>query len=393
MELSLKNFTFPKKSINIDLGIGHASFYNFAITEESNTISNKLKKYSTLIGCDWSRKAKVEVTSPANIKISANIKIIEITEPSDGLVLQSTNEGSITILLKNNSISKQFFVPENDTKLEENIQRTFSYFKTEVYLDVGTKFQKLIYSNLEVLLSEVESSVEQFFVDQLNEQLSKNGIAVGESCSKFIDTQKKSKKINLPFLNNDFNNLYVIQNVSLDTWKGISLSAGPIVIKGISHFNSTELSVSGTELSSPEYDGQYLSTPRYDDPERKDITVRIKTNGLKGKLDWSYNSKQRSFPFSIDFILFEIKKSKVYSYTRVYNRYGNDKYSRSDENKMNVDLYMGNIQIKSSKSSVCENEKEFVNFVLSEYLKTIVKDSLKNSLDKKLQNNPSVVNC
>lgn len=252
-----------------------------------------------------------------------------------------------------------------------------------------------MYTNLEPFLNEVESSLEQFFVDKLDAELTKNGISVGQSCSKFINMEKNSKKINSIFLKNDFDNLYVLSNVSLETWKGVSLSAGPIVLQGLSHFNSTELIVSGTEISTTGSSGYYHSTPRPDDPEKKQITVRIKTNRLKGKVDWSYNLKLRSFSFFVDFIMFEVKKSKSYQYSHHYDRYSypQDKYSRSEQDSIDIDVHFGNIQIKSSKSSVCENEKEFVNFVLSEYLKTVVKKSLKNSLAGKLQNNSSVVNC
>lgn len=204
--------------------------------------------------------------------------------------------------------------------------------------------------------------------------------------------ENNSKKINLPFFKNDLNNLYVLSNVSQETWKGARLSAGPVVIQGLSHFNNTELIVSGTELSTSGTNGYYQSTPRPDDPERKQITVRIKTNGLKGKLDWSYNLKPRSFSFNVDFITFEVKKNKNYQYSRRgYNYYDND-YIRSEQNNIDTNVYVGDIQIKSSKLSVCENEKEFVNFVLSEYLKTVLKDSLKNSLAKKFQNDNFVMN-
>ncbi|XP_065211147.1 uncharacterized protein LOC135839169 isoform X2 [Planococcus citri] len=385
MELSLKNFTFPKKSVNCDLGLGiNASLYNVAVGE----YFGKFKSYSTLIGCDSSKKAKVEVTLPSHIRIVANVEIIEKTYPSNGL---------ITILLRNGSISKQFFFQVKNSNHEDNIMRKISYSNSKVYLDnIDTKYQKLIYSNLEEILSEIESSVEQHLVDQLSAQLSENNIDVGQSCSKFVNIENYSKKINWSSSNSDFNHLYAIPNVSLVSWEGVNLRIGPMVVKGISQFSSIELSILGTELASAGDSGLFYSTPRYDDPEQKEMTVRIKTSGLKGKLDWSYNSKQRSFPFFIDSVLFEIEKNKTSKFTPVHWPYSprksyNKWYSRSEEDTVNVDVLLGNIKIESP--SFREDKKEFVNFALLEHLKMFVKDSLKNSLANKLKNNSSIVSC
>ncbi|XP_065213788.1 uncharacterized protein LOC135840956 [Planococcus citri] len=385
MKLSLDNFTFAKESIDVDLGIGKASFYNIIATEGYW----KIGLYSTLIRCDSSRKAKVTVTLPKYIEITANIKIIGMKDLSYKLSSQSTKEGSISILLKNESISKEFFLQANNSNHEDDITRKISYWNTDVTLDIDAKYQKLIYKNLYEFLSEVESSLEQFLIDQLNAELSKNEISIDRSCSKFLNMGKNSKNINSPFLNkdiSDFNNVYVIQNIPIESWKGISQSSGSIIIKGISHFNSIEVDISATDLSSPSDDGFFYSFPDYQ--EKKEMTLRFVTNGLRGKLNWSYNSKQTSFSFFIDFIQFEIKKKKIYKYKNIFasdDRYNIIMCVRNEENMMNVDVYLGDVRFKSSGD--CEKQNEFMNFILSEYLKSIVKDSLKNSLEKKLQNN------
>lgn len=275
------SFQFPKDSINIDFAMGNATFYNFNIEEESDT----LRKHSTSMGCDSSRKAKVEVTIPKNIKVTANVNVTNTVDSSNGLFLKPISEGSITIIFKLNSISEQFSIQDADRMGNEKDETTkkFSYFGTEMHLDIDTKYQKNIHNNLELIFNEVESWLAKFYVDKLGSTLAEKGISMGRSCTKFYNVERNSKILGFPV---DFNNLYVLSSVTLDTWKGVRLSMGPIVFGGLSHFNSTEFTISEIEEPSIDYrDGYYYNPPTPDDQGSEEKRIRIKTNGLKGKLD------------------------------------------------------------------------------------------------------------
>ncbi|XP_065211146.1 uncharacterized protein LOC135839169 isoform X1 [Planococcus citri] len=420
IDISIEDFSFPQNSVTIDLDIANATFYHIAarefreLTESSeHTRSEKRKSYSTLIGCDSSRNAKIELKLPNDIEISAYLRVVGKTNNATNEInaISATlglSEGDISFKLKNNALSKQFSMQTNSTNIEDNIISKILYTKSEVSLNIDTKFQMLIYNKLQTFFDKVELPIREFLVQKLNNYLNSNGISVSDSCSKFVNPDKNSKKINLPFLNTNLNHLYVIPDAKLDTWRKVPLSAGPIVIDGLADFNSTEFIATESEISSPDSNGKYYSTPSpYDDPEMKEITIRIKTNDLKGKLDWSYNFKKRSFPFSVEFIQFEIKKTISFSYVSVennhnmntYNRFyderstSSSRYIKSNQERVDVNVYLGNLLIKSTNSKICENESEFVNFVLSEYLKTVIANSLQILLNKKLQNESPFANC
>ncbi|KAL6959062.1 hypothetical protein U1Q18_048143, partial [Sarracenia purpurea var. burkii] len=73
-------------------------------------------------------------------------------------------------------------------------------------------------------------------------------------------------------------------------------SKGPFIINGLSSFNSTKFNVSENEGTNP------------DDAKIKEITVEIKTNHLKGKVDYLHHSEPLTVSFVLEFIKFEVKK-------------------------------------------------------------------------------------
>ncbi|XP_065211553.1 uncharacterized protein LOC135839458 [Planococcus citri] len=400
IDLSLDEFTFKKKQVTVDLEKDkvNASFSNFTFVEESDSDVGSIP-YSILVRCDSSENSKVEVTLPKNIKIFANVQV----NSSNGNA-GSITKGSIFILLKNVSVVKEFTIQTNNYKQEYDIKRAISYLKTEVLLAIDIKYQKPIYDKFHSFLNETESPLQEYFVDKLTSKLAENGVSVSESCSKFVNVKKKSEKFTSPSSTDDLSNIYVISKETKETWKGVNLTLGPIIIQGLSEFNSIEMIISGTELSTSLKSADHdLSTQSVKNnvSETKEATVRIRTNGLRGRLNWKFDLKPiRSFSFFIDSILFEIRKSKSFrdkreAATTVPKYFYPYNESATDANKLDINLVLGNININSSSSNsnIGEIEREFVNFVLTEYLKTILNDTLIKSFNDKLQNNPSVVNC
>ncbi|XP_065211554.1 uncharacterized protein LOC135839459 [Planococcus citri] len=345
------DYSFPKKLVKYDMDKGYIVFRDVSVSQWYDYSENANTVFSYSMTCDPPSTAKIRVALPTNLKFVSNFSI---THP----LVETTKQGVITIVIRNGTILKQIKAMNYTAS---NVEDAFFLSYTNSNVDVQFEGpQTLVYNKVESFLDEITSSLRDLFAQQLNEQMEERGLDLVSDCSKVRSTEPQVKKVNLPYFNNFLNNLYVIPEMKVDTWQGITISAGPIVIDGFS-FNSTEFTVSQTYV------------PNCCRP--KQLISRLKTGSLKGKFDWNYNlgvsndnenNSTSVFFFAIDNILFE----NVFS---TYNRhYGG--FTQS------MEVYLGKTKLRPSKSISDITEVKFAEFVLSEYLKSAISDSLKSSL-------------
>lgn len=186
-----------------------------------------------------------------------------------------------------------------------------------------------------------------------------NGLFLTSDCSSIRYESLFAYRMHLSQFNNFLYNLYLIPDTKIETWNGITLSTGPIVMEGFS-LNTAELRVS---KERDPYDVYNLYVEK--------LTARIRTGLLKGKFEWNYdldgdikNNSSLVFFFSIDSILFE-------------NSYTNSN-QRGSQEKMNV--YLGKIKIKPSSINYENNEIKFARIFLIEYLKSAITKYFEKSL-------------
>lgn len=242
-------------------------------------------------------------------------------------------------------------------------------------------YQLPIYRQLDDFLNELQS-LQEFYADQLQHQMENSGISLSTSCSNVLGIERHSS------MSKNLSNLYIIPVVKFETWKGLALSAGPILIDGLLNFDSTKFIVTkpGTSLLNAN-----------DVPENK-IIKQIKTKNLKGKFEWQYHGKTNVLPFSIEYIDFEsiFTKRAVFgdersATTRTSEMFGPT--SSYDSINTNINVQVGKVEIEPSQGQYCENENHFANFILSGYIQSMLGDLLKESIQNKFINELRLNNC
>ncbi|KAL6959061.1 hypothetical protein U1Q18_048142 [Sarracenia purpurea var. burkii] len=163
----------------------------------------------------------------------------------------------------------------------------------EVSLDIAKQFQILIHNKLQIIFDEVES----FLTEKFNVEFANTFISVANDSTKFINTDKIVIQDYVSGFQNMIDDLYRIPNRDLNMLRecyphegpvytdhhACYKSKGPFIINGLSSFNSTKFIVSENGGASP------------DDAEIKEITVEIKTNHLKSKVDYLHHSEPNHF--------------------------------------------------------------------------------------------------
>ncbi|XP_065215365.1 uncharacterized protein LOC135842020 isoform X2 [Planococcus citri] len=369
IKLSVKDFR-PPSLHRLRLDNADAIFTNLRVWESDNE-DQEWKNYSTTIGCDSSNTIKVQVSIPPKITIAADIHIINSLD-------EVIKKGTISLTTKGVNIMKQYIVKDEANGIMEEMQSSnnstpaLAFEKSEVALSIDTLYQIPIYQRLNAFLDELKP-LQEYYANQLKVLMKKNDISLGKSCSKIFHMEEARTPLD-SWNGTSLKELYIIPDVKFNTWKGKSLSAGPILIDGLLNFKRSEFVVIKPE-------------PRHNIlfhlPPQNEVIKRIRTENLRGKFEWEYRLKKNVLPFTIDYVDFE----------SIFRKIGGHPSILPHNIEKSINVAVGTVEVHGSQSRACENENHFANFILSGYLQSLIEDSLKNSIQNKLIRDLSLKKC
>lgn len=209
-------------------------------------------------------------------------------------------------------------------------------------------------------------------------------------CSKYKNADKNSKTVDLQCRNDDLRNLYLspkFDKFFVERFTGI----GPILTAGLCSFNNTQIIVSRNEAP-------------YVDPKIREIAVKIRTNELKGRVDFSYKSEPLSFIYMLEFIEVEVKIRNALQYESNSQNHADDKFGEQhyypNNVKIQVNVHAGDIRSKLQSVSVVRKVIPRHQAALASLCRSFTSEirlhilvSLNEILNKKFQNKSLFWNC
>ncbi|XP_065213081.1 uncharacterized protein LOC135840455 isoform X2 [Planococcus citri] len=352
------DYLFEKKIIEIDLGeVGKILFDNFMINS-SYADDHDSPKFSTLIQCNATGNTTIHVILP-DISVSFNATITP-TEPE---ILSS--RGAVWGILRNGTLIGQMGMDENNTASNQVTFAKISNEISEFGLHIDPEYHELIYTKLPEVIAEIKHSLEKFFAAQLNLQVQLI-MNVTTRCSKVQDTEDQT-----------ISEIYVIPDINNDSWNTVDLAVGPAIIENLTHFSQIDFQI---------WDVSFQNFQNL--PCRNELSFRFITDLLHGKMKWSYNSTQHNSPsltYSFSVGYFEIRCEM--------------KPVLEPENiglnlvKTSVQVNLGQVRVVTSEQNQDEEEKNFIDSILSDYLELLIKHWLHKSVTEKVLPKISYFDC
>lgn len=224
-------------------------------------------------------------------------------------------------------------------------------------VEIHSKYQHLVHDHLQNISAEVKHSMEKYLSAQLNlqAQLIMN-VTMGCSKAKL----EKADQLNS-------SELYVINDRKYDSWLQLNLTTGPAIIEGLTNFDQIDFHI--CDVSFQDFNSM---------PCINELSLRMISNSLKGKFMWLYNhtvidSPELTYPFTMDY--FEIKC--------------NMKPVLDDNPGFNVvmttiEINFGEMKVFTSDLNNSDDEKNFINAILSDHLEYLITYWLNETLSSKL---------